>query len=85
MVTTDKILRVCDVCHLVELEENILVLKNDPTIRTLIDNGYELSHCTLSRQCAKDFHKEDFPDIADIYLPGLYEGKRTYEACKLSD
>ena len=82
MVTEDKILRTCSVCDLVEKEEYTLLLANSSEIKRLIDEGYQLSHCFLSRKCAKDFHEEDFAMVEDIYIPGNKDGKRLYECCE---
>ena len=83
MVSKDKILRICDVCHMVELEDNKLLPKTNPVVIELLNRGYFLSHSTLSRQCAKDFFKEDFAEIAETYVPGLNEDNhRIYEKCE---
>jgi len=83
MVSSDRILRVCSVCQLVEIEENLLLPTTDQKVKELVDKKYLLSHGILSRQCAKDFYKEDFAEIEDFYVPGLSEdGKRIYENCQ---
>jgi hypothetical protein len=83
MVTKDMILRACSVCDLVELEDNTLLPQTDTEIKKLIANNYQLSHTVLSRQCAKDFYKEDFAEFEELFILGKdRDGKIIYETCQ---
>ncbi|MBT6774327.1 hypothetical protein HOA91_03060 [Candidatus Woesearchaeota archaeon] len=83
MILEDKILRICSGCQLVELEDNVLLPKDDARINELVENGYRLSHDFLSRKCAQDFHGDDLVDIKEAYVPGRNEnGNLTYETCQ---